>query len=143
MQIQLRQTEIVEALKQFITKQGISLKGKTVEISFTAGRKDAGLSADISIEDSGQQLPDLVDDGDASEATVALTKPTLAVVTSTPAAPSIANDQIEKAVPKVQAKPAASSFVPDAKVEAAAALTAAAEAQAVERIEKKTSSLFG
>jgi hypothetical protein len=143
MQIQLRQTEIVEALKQYIAKQGISLKGKTVEISFTAGRKDAGLSADISIEDSGQQLPDLTGDDDASETTVAMTKPTLAVVTSTLAAPPIANDQIEKAAPKVEAKPAAPRFVPDAKVEAAAAVAAATEAQAVEKVEKKTSSLFG
>ena len=143
MQIQLRQSEIVEALKQYIARQGINLKGKTVDISFTAGRKDAGLSADISIEDPGQQLPDLTGDDDASETTVALTKPTLAVVTSTSAAPPIANDQIKTAAPKGQAKPVAPSFVPAAKVEAAAALAAAAEAQAAEKVEKKTSSLFG
>ena len=144
MQIQLRQIEIVEALKQYIARQGINLKGKTVDISFTAGRKDAGLSADISIEDPGQQLPDLTGDDDASETTVALTKPTLAVVTSTSAAPPIATDQIETAAPKGQAKPVAPSFVPAAKVEAAAApAAAAAEAQVAEKVEKKTSSLFG
>ena len=143
MQIQLRQSEIVEALKQYIARQGINLKGKTVDISFTAGRKDAGLSADISIEDPGQQLPDLTGDDDASETTVPLTKPTLAVVTS-PVVASIATDQTEKAAPKGQAKPAAPSFVPDAKVEPAAAPAAAAtEAQAAEKVEKKTSSLFG
>jgi hypothetical protein len=33
MQIQLKQTEIITALKQFITAQGISLTGKDVSIS--------------------------------------------------------------------------------------------------------------
>ncbi len=74
MQIQLKQVEIVEALKAHITKQGFSLVGKTVDISFTAGRKDAGLSADISIEDA--ELPDLI--SDAEEGTAA--KPALSVV---------------------------------------------------------------
>ena len=78
MQIQLRQTEIVAALKAHIVAQGISLTGKSFGVSFTAGRKDAGLSADISIED-------LV----ASAATEVVTavpapdaKPTLPVVAS-------------------------------------------------------------
>lgn len=52
MQIQLKQTEIVTALKQYIATQGISLAGKTVDISFTAGRKESGVVADISIEDA-------------------------------------------------------------------------------------------
>lgn len=51
MQIQFKQVEITAAIKQYITKQGIDLVGKTVDIVFTAGRKKAGLSADISIED--------------------------------------------------------------------------------------------
>jgi hypothetical protein len=68
MQIQLRQVEIVEALKQFIGKQGINLQNKTVEVSFTAGRKDSGLSADIVIEDCAI-IPELGDD-----------RPTLTVV---------------------------------------------------------------
>jgi hypothetical protein len=58
MQIQLKQVEIVEALKQYITKKGFHLSGKTVAISFTAGRKDSGLTADIIIEDD-VTLPDL------------------------------------------------------------------------------------
>ena len=51
MQIQLKQNEIVAALKQYISTQGISLRGKNVDISFTAGRKESGITADISIED--------------------------------------------------------------------------------------------
>lgn len=62
MQIQLKQTEIVTALKQYITGQGISLAGKVVEVAFTAGRKEGGLSADISIEDL--DLPDFAGEPD-------------------------------------------------------------------------------
>jgi hypothetical protein len=51
MQIQLKQTEIIAALKQYISSQGISLAGKTVTISFTAGRKESGIIADLSIEE--------------------------------------------------------------------------------------------
>jgi len=52
MQIQLRQNEIEAALKMFIAQQGINLTGKTVEIAFTSGRKDNGLSAELTIEDA-------------------------------------------------------------------------------------------
>ena len=55
MQINLKQTEITEALRQYVTQQGISLSGKTVDIAFTAGRKEGGLSAEITIED--QDIP--------------------------------------------------------------------------------------
>ena len=52
MQIHLKQLEITAALKMFIASQGINLTGKTVEINFTSGRKDNGLSAEIDIEDA-------------------------------------------------------------------------------------------
>jgi hypothetical protein len=51
MQINLKQAEIVSALKAYIAAKGIDLTSKTVEIDFTAGRKNTGLSADITIED--------------------------------------------------------------------------------------------
>lgn len=51
MLIQLRQTEIEQALKRYIQNQGISLRGKTIEISFTSGRKDNGVSADLDINE--------------------------------------------------------------------------------------------
>ena len=50
MQINLKQTEIIAALKQYIAGQGISLQGKSVDMAFTAGRKEAGISVEISIE---------------------------------------------------------------------------------------------
>ena len=52
MQINLKQPEIEAALKLYITQQGINLQGKTVMIEFTSGRKNNGLSAEVSIEDS-------------------------------------------------------------------------------------------
>lgn len=55
MQIQLKQTEITDALRQYITQQGISLVGKSVDIAFTAGRKEGGLTAEMIIED--QDIP--------------------------------------------------------------------------------------
>lgn len=50
MQINLKQAEIVEALKEYVGGQGINLKNKSFTVTFTAGRKEAGLLADISIE---------------------------------------------------------------------------------------------
>jgi hypothetical protein len=52
MQIQLKQNEIEEAISQFVSQQGISLSGKTVSITFISGRKDNGLSAEVTIESS-------------------------------------------------------------------------------------------
>lgn len=77
MQIQLKQTEIIAALKQYITGQGISLSGKSVDISFTAGRKEAGITADISIEDAGV-IPGFEDVQDEAA------KPVLTVVPTPP-----------------------------------------------------------
>lgn len=55
MQIQLKQSEIVSALKQYIAGQGINLYGKNVDITFTASRGAAGVVADISIEEGEVQ----------------------------------------------------------------------------------------
>ena len=50
MQIQLKQAEIEEAIVRYISQQGISLINKTVNITFTSGRKDNGLSAEVDID---------------------------------------------------------------------------------------------
>ncbi len=52
MQVQIKQNEIEQAIRAFIANQGISLENKEVKIDFTAGRKNGGLTADISIEDA-------------------------------------------------------------------------------------------
>lgn len=73
MQINLKQKEITEALKMFITHQGINLTGKTVSIEFTSGRKDNGLSAELIIEDAGTP-PSVVEA--STEDTTTAAKPT-------------------------------------------------------------------
>jgi hypothetical protein len=52
MQIQLKQAEIIEGLKQYIAKKGISLIGKEVTVTFTKGHKGAGVSAEVTIDDT-------------------------------------------------------------------------------------------
>lgn len=81
MQIQFKQVEITAAIKQYITKQGIDLVGKTVDIVFTAGRKKAGLSADISIEDLAIPGTDNADEEVVKTASVlGLVKPVMNAV---------------------------------------------------------------
>lgn len=82
MQIQLKQAEIVEALQQYITHKGINLTGKDVKITFTAGRKESGLTAELTIDDV--LIPGYGDVTDDSEETKAAT---LTVVASNPAEP--------------------------------------------------------
>lgn len=97
MQIQLKQTEIIAALKQYIAGQGISLSGKSVDISFTAGRKEAGITADISIEDSGV-IPGFEDAQDDAA------KPVLTVVPTPPEAKAA-----EEEAPAVEEPPIAAA----------------------------------
>ena len=49
--INLKQPEIEQALRAFVVAQGISLHGKDLSIAFTAGRRESGISAEISIDD--------------------------------------------------------------------------------------------
>lgn len=57
MQITLKQSEIESALKFYIESQGIKLDGKVIEITFISGRKNNGLSAEVSIEnDKGSSV---------------------------------------------------------------------------------------
>jgi hypothetical protein len=84
MQIQLTQPEIIAALKQYIAAQGIALTGKKVIMSFTASRKGSGISADISIEDSG--MPEITIDDPVES------KPALSIVSDTSAAPQASSE---------------------------------------------------
>lgn len=52
MQIILKQSDIEQALKGHIKAQGINLTGKDVSMSFTAGRKEAGISVELNITDT-------------------------------------------------------------------------------------------
>lgn len=55
MQINFKQTEITAALRQYVAAQGINLSGKSVDVVYTAGRKEGGLTAEINIEE--QDIP--------------------------------------------------------------------------------------
>lgn len=109
--INLKQTEIELALRAYVQAQGISLHGKDLSISFTAGRKEAGISAEISIDDV--EIPGFTDSLDAD------------VVCSAPApvvqlVPAIAAAVEAEDVPPVQAEelvnvPAEPEVVAEAK----------------------------
>ena len=92
MQVQLKQAEIIAALKQYISGQGISLKGKQVDMVFTAGRKESGISVEISIDDAG--IPDFFK-GESEDPVQAPTATTLSLVKDTA---SIANDSTEAVI---------------------------------------------
>lgn len=51
MRIQLKQNEIEEAIKGFLTRQGIAVGGKVIDMVFTSGRKNNGLSVEVVIND--------------------------------------------------------------------------------------------
>ena len=67
MQINLKQNEIVAALKQYIAQKGIHLQDKDVSITFTAGRKESGISAEMVIEET--DIPGFSDGTVAEEPT--------------------------------------------------------------------------
>lgn len=56
MQVTLKETEIVAALKAHLGSSGVGVNGKDVQVKFTAGRKGDGLIAKISI-DEPNELP--------------------------------------------------------------------------------------
>lgn len=115
MLIKLKQSEIEEALRDFIVKQGFNLDRKTVDISFTAGRGDSGMTADLDIHDAAAVMGCASDTqcnpvyetqastsgsvGAVEEATAA---PQLHVVETSPAAEDVLPDPQEEEEPVVQ-----------------------------------------
>lgn len=61
MQINLKQTEIETALRDYVSKLGINLQNRAVSIQFTSGRQGRGLMADLNIPDI-DDLPDFPED---------------------------------------------------------------------------------
>lgn len=49
MKIHLNESEIIKGISLYVENLGISLQGKALEVFFTAGRKNKGLSADLTI----------------------------------------------------------------------------------------------
>jgi hypothetical protein len=56
--VNLKQHEIETALRQYIAQQGININSKSVTVSFTAGRKETGISAELDIEDMEFTTPE-------------------------------------------------------------------------------------
>lgn len=115
--INLKQTEIEQALRAYVVAQGISLHGKDLTISFTAGRRESGISAEISIDEVN--IPGFTDDVQvdevASTAKAAVLSMAPAVVTEAPAVESEEVTKTEEATvdtaePATEAKPTVSLF---------------------------------
>lgn len=142
MQIIIKQIEIEVAVKNYIAGLGINLNGKDVEVSFTAGRGEVGLSASLDIVEAGSSAmpaPALTPVKNAQEApaeakvTAPAQKPVQ--VTRTPVA-----EPISTTPAPVEAEAALDQVEAEEVVEVPAAKAAnEAEAQPA----KKVSSLFG
>lgn len=127
MLIIIKQSEIEVAVKNYIAGLGINLNGKDVEVSFTAGRGEVGLSASLDIIEAGSS---------------AMPAPTLTPVKNAQEAPAEAKvtPPIQKPVQVARTPVAEPVPTTPAPVEVPAAEDAnEAEAQPA----KKVSSLFG
>ena len=57
MKVILKQDEIDNILAAHINKNGISTVGKTITTTYTAGRRNSGLSVEIEISDNTSEPP--------------------------------------------------------------------------------------
>lgn len=139
MNIIIKQREIEAGIKLYLLQQGIQLNGKTTEISFTAGRKDSGMSAEIEINDA-EGITSVVDTMIQQQAPVApvvvapdpLIIPVQVMqVNHIPATASIATE-VAQPVQVVEAALAVEEVVVDPKVTAAVEALFAAPAEEVE-----------
>ena len=141
MQIIIKQTEIEVAVKNYIAGLGINLNGKDVEVSFTAGRGEVGLSASLDIVEAGSSAmpaPALTPVKNAQEA------PAEAKVTSPTQKPvQVARTPVAEPIHTTPA-PAPAPVEAEAEAEEVVEVPAAEAANEVEvRPAKKVSSLFG
>ena len=111
--INLKQTEIELALRAYVVAQGISLHGKDLSISFTAGRRESGISAEISIDDV--EIPgyttSAVEEIEVPKAADISPDQAAATVTPVEEARPVPQEEVqEDAAPAVEAKPTVSLF---------------------------------
>lgn len=132
MNIIIKQKEIEAGIKLYLLQQGIQLNGKSTEISFTAGRKDSGLSAEIEINDA-EGVASAVDTMIQQQAPVAPVVvvpevqaiPAVVHSVNVPVVASIATELVAESVPAVVVEAA---MVPQADPAADAAVKAAVDA---------------
>lgn len=122
MQIVLSQPEIAKAIQLYIVKQGINTVGKDVSMQFTAGRKEQGITVQISIEDSAD-IPGFGAEDAEFDAPVIVTEaiepepvPVAAPVTQLRAAPELPTDPPfhTEAKEDKPARKTVGSFLPEA-----------------------------
>ena len=111
--INLKQTEIELALRAYVVAQGISLHGKDLSISFTAGRRESGISAEISIDDV--EIPGytntVAEEVEVNKAPAISLAPTVATVTPVEESQPVPQEEApEDAAPVAEAKPTVSLF---------------------------------
>lgn len=84
MQIQLRQSDIEAAIRQYLGGKNIATAGESISIVFTAGRKAGGLTAAVTI---GEEAPAAVQVAAATQAPVDQKPVAAAATPATAAAP--------------------------------------------------------
>lgn len=142
MQIIIKQIEIEVAVKNYIAGLGINLNGKDVEVSFTAGRGEVGLSASLDIVEAGSSAmpaPALTPVKNAQEA------PAEAKVTAPTQKPvQVPRTPVAGPVPTTPAPVEAETAPAEAEAEMVVEVPAAEDANEAEaQPVKKVSSLFG
>lgn len=112
MKIQLRQKDIEAALRAYLASQGIAVGGKDFTVAFTVKRKQGGIIADVTIEDSGE-IPGFTDsepEAGVSNPPSELAQPA-PTIESEPADPQLAVEVMEAPESEVAApKPKTSSL---------------------------------
>jgi hypothetical protein len=146
MNIQLKQSEIEVALRQYLERQGISLRNKSFAVDFTSGRGNNGLSAEAIIEDisiPGDNVLASVNATGPSADVAAMVKPALLGETkAAPAVESKGNAEVATAsVATKETEVAKAAPVAEAQVEAGAAETVVETPAPAEA--KTVASLFG
>lgn len=144
MQINLKQREIEAALRMYVSHQGINLNGKEVAITFTAGRKEGGLTADVSIEDI--TIPGFTD-AEVGEQTgtanvVQLAAATIAAAASTPAV-NAEKPAVQTTAPEATEAKAPAAAKEDPPFEPDAPKAEGEGAKAEDKPKTKVASLFG
>lgn len=82
MQLSLKQSELVVAVRQYVAKQGLNLNGKDVNVVFSATRGEDGIKATIDIDeaDNGPEIaPNM-----PAQLRVVTAAPALAGIVNTP-----------------------------------------------------------
>lgn len=141
MKIQLTQTEIETAVREYVANQGIKVEGKEMSVDFKMTRGDDGLLADLEIADA------------KPEATKTVARRT-STVSAVPKENSVGDRIAKQSEPKATEAPATSAAEAIAAAEKAAAEAKAEPAGAVaeetevggeevKETPKATTSLFG